>query len=66
MNNFVTYKTPNIVTVVKSKIPRWAGHVAWIWATTKVYGILAEGLWKRPPGRPRRCDRNIKEHKTNS
>jgi hypothetical protein len=49
------YRSPNIVRVIKSRIMRWAGHVARMGKGRCVYCILVgkpEG--KRPLGRPRR------------
>ena len=56
------YSLPNIVRVVKSRIMRWAGHVARMGQGRGVYRVLMgkpEG--KRPLGRPRRrWEDNIK------
>jgi len=56
------YSLPNIVRVVKSRIMRWAGHVARMGEGRGVYRVLVgkpEG--KRPLGRPRcRWEDNIK------
>jgi hypothetical protein len=56
------YSLPNIVRVVKSRIMRWAGHVARMGEGRGVHGVLVgrpEG--KRPLGRPRRrWENNIK------
>jgi hypothetical protein len=49
------YSSPDIIRQVKSRIMRWAGHVARIGEERKVYKVLVgkpEG--KRPLGRPRR------------
>ena len=49
------YSSPNIVRVIKSRIMRWAGHVARIGEDRGVCRVLAgkpEG--RRPLGRPRR------------
>jgi hypothetical protein len=49
------YSLPNIVRVVKSRIMRWAGHVARMGEEIGVHRLLVgkpEG--KRPLGRPRR------------
>jgi hypothetical protein len=46
---------PNIIRMIKSRIMRWAGHVARMGETRNAYRILVgkpEG--KRPLGRPRR------------
>ena len=53
LNDF--YSSPNIVRVIKSRIMRWAGHVARMGEEKGVYRVLVrkpEG--KRPLGRPRR------------
>jgi hypothetical protein len=56
------YSSPNIVSVIKSRRMRWAGHVARMGKGRDVYTILVgnpEG--KRPLGRPRcRWEDNIK------
>ena len=49
------YTSPNIVTVIKSRRMRWAGHVARMGEERGLYRVLVgkpEG--KRPMGRPRR------------
>jgi hypothetical protein len=49
------YSSPDIITQVKSRRMRWAGHVARMGEERKVYKVLvrkSEG--KRPLGRPRR------------
>jgi hypothetical protein len=49
------YSSPNIVSVIKSRRMRWAGHVARMEEGRGVYRVLVgrpEG--KRPLGRPRR------------
>jgi hypothetical protein len=48
------YSSPDIITQVKSRRMRWAGHVARMGEDRKVYKVLVgkpEG--KRPLGRPR-------------
>ena len=56
------YCSPNIVRVIKSRIMRWAGHVARMGESRGVYRVLVgkpEG--KRPLGRhSRRWEDNIK------
>ena len=56
------YSSPNIVRVIKSRIMRWAGHVARMVESRSVYRVLvgnSEG--KRPLGRhSRRWEDNIK------
>jgi hypothetical protein len=49
------YSTPSIIRMIKSKMMRWAGHVARMGEKRNAYRILVgkpEG--KRPLGRPRR------------
>ena len=49
------YSLPNIVRVVKSRIMRWAGHVARMGEGRGVHRVLVEKPeGKRPLGRPRR------------
>jgi hypothetical protein len=56
------YSSPNIVRVIKSRMMRWAGHVARMGEGRGVYRVLVgrpEG--KRPRGRPGcRWEDNIK------
>jgi hypothetical protein len=56
------YSSPNIVTVIKSRRMRWAGHVAHMGEGRGIYRVLvgrSEG--KRPLGsQRRRCEDNIK------
>jgi hypothetical protein len=56
------YCSPNILRAIKSRIMRWAGHVARMRETRGIYRVLVgkpEG--KRPLGRPRaRWEDNIK------
>jgi hypothetical protein len=56
------YSSPNIVTVIKSRRMRWAGHVARMGEGRGVYGVLVGSPGgKRPQGRPRRrWEDNIK------
>jgi len=52
---FITYSSPSIVRVIKSRRMRWAGHVARMGEGRGVYRILVgkrEG--RRPLVRPRR------------
>jgi hypothetical protein len=49
------FSSPNITKQIKSRAMRWAGHVAHMGESRKVYKVLVgkpEG--KRPFGRPRR------------
>ena len=49
------YCSPNIVRVIKSRIMRWAGHVARMGEERGVYRVLVGKLeGRRPLGRPRR------------
>jgi hypothetical protein len=56
------YSSPNIILVIKSRIMRWAGHVARMGEGRGAYRILVgrpEG--RRPLGRPRRrLEDNVK------
>jgi hypothetical protein len=56
------YSSPNIVSVIKSKRMRWAGHVACMGEGRGVYRVLVgRPKGKRPLGRPRhRWEDNIK------
>jgi hypothetical protein len=49
------YSSPNIIRIIKSRMMRWAGHVARMGEKRNTYRILVgkpEG--RRPLGRPRR------------
>ena len=49
------YRSPNIVTVIKPRRLRWAGHVARMGDGKNAFKILTVTLTgKRPLGRPRR------------
>jgi 3-oxoacyl-ACP reductase-like protein len=49
------YSTPDIIRQVKSRLMRWAGHVARMGEDRKVYKVLVgKPEVKRPLGRPRR------------
>ena len=49
------YSSPNIVRVIKSRILRWAGHVARMEESRSAFKILTgKPTGKRPLGRPRR------------
>jgi hypothetical protein len=56
------YSSPSIITIMKAKRMRWAGHVARMGEDRNAYMLLVgkpEG--RRPLGRPRhRCENNIK------
>jgi hypothetical protein len=48
------YSSSNIIRMIKSRMMRWAGHVAWMGEKRNAYRLLVgkpEG--KRPLGRPR-------------
>ena len=48
------YSSPNIVRVIKSRITRWAGHVACMGEERGVYrALVGKPEGKRPLGRPR-------------
>ena len=49
------YRSPDIVSVIKSRRLRWAGHVARVEAVGSAFKILTgKPTGKRPLGRPRR------------
>jgi hypothetical protein len=49
------YCSPNIVLVIKSRIMRWAGHVACMGERRGLYRVfMGKPEGKRPLGRPRR------------
>jgi hypothetical protein len=49
------FSSPNIITVIKSRRMKWAGHVAQMGEKRNVYKLLVGKLeGKRPLGRPRR------------
>jgi hypothetical protein len=56
------YSLPNIVRMIKSRIMRWAGHVARMGEGRDVYRLLVgKSEEKSPLGRPRcRWENNIK------
>ena len=55
MKNHCLYRSPDIVRVVKSRILRWAGHVARLEEGRSAFKILTgKPTGKRPLGRPRR------------
>ena len=48
------YPSPNIVRVIKSRINRWAGHVASMGEARGTYRVLVgKPHGRRPLGRPR-------------
>jgi hypothetical protein len=54
LDNDNLYSSPNIITMIKSRRMRWAGHVARMGTKMNAYGILVgkpEG--KKPLGRSR-------------
>ena len=56
------YCSPSIVRVIKSKIMRWAGHVARMRDRRGVYRVLVGKIERRRPlgGTRRRWEYNIK------
>jgi hypothetical protein len=47
------YSSPKVITMIKSRRMRWAGHVARMGATRNAYRILVGKLeGKRPLGKP--------------
>ena len=49
------YCSPNVIRVIKSRIMRWAGHVARMGESSSAHRVLVGKLeGKRPMGRPRR------------
>jgi hypothetical protein len=51
----ILYSSPNIISQIKSRKMRWAGHVARVAEVRKVYKVLVgETEGKIPLGRPRR------------
>jgi hypothetical protein len=51
----ILYSSPNIISQIKSRKMRWAGHVARVGEVRKVYMVLVgETEGKIPLGRPRR------------
>jgi len=55
IRNHSFYRSPNIVTVIKSRILRWAGHVARMEEGRSAFKIFTgKATGKRPLGRPRR------------
>jgi hypothetical protein len=39
------YSSPNIITVIKSRRMRWAGHVTRMWEKRNAHRILHIGYW---------------------
>ena len=56
------YSSPNVVPVNKSRIMRWAGHIAYMWERKGAYRVLVgKPMEKRPLRRHRRrWEDNIK------
>jgi hypothetical protein len=49
------YSSPSIITVIKARRMRWAGHVARMGEVRDAYNMLiGRPEWRRPLGRPRR------------
>jgi hypothetical protein len=59
---YYLYSSPNIIRVIKSRIVRWAGHVARMWERRGAYrDLVGKPEGRRPLGRPRRrWEDNIK------
>ena len=59
---YALYASSNIIQVIKSRRPRWAGHVAGIEEVRGAYrGLMGKPEGRRPLGRPRlRWEDNIK------
>jgi hypothetical protein len=58
---YALYSSPNIIRVIKSRILRWAGHVACMGERSGAYRVLVGIPEGRPLGRPRlRWEDNIK------
>jgi hypothetical protein len=59
---YVSYSSPNIIRVIKSRRLRWAGHVARMGERRGAYrAIVGKPEGRRPLGRPRRrWEDNIK------
>ena len=52
---YALYSSPNIIRNLKSRQPRWAGHVAGVEQLRNAYRVLVgKPESKRPSGRPRR------------
>jgi hypothetical protein len=48
------YSSPSIVSVIKARRMRWAGHVVCMREVRGVYIVVGKPQWRRPLGRPRR------------
>jgi hypothetical protein len=59
---YALYSSPNIIRVIKSRRPRWAGHVARMGERRGAYrALVGKPEGRRPLGRPRRrWEDNIK------
>ena len=59
---YTSYRSPNIVRVIKSRKLRWAGHVARMEESRSAFKMLTGNpTGKRPLGRPmRRWEDNIR------
>jgi hypothetical protein len=52
---YALYSSPNIIRVIKSRRPRWAGHVARMGERRGAYrALVGKPEGRRPLGRPRR------------
>ena len=54
------YHSPNIVRAIKSRRLRWAGHVARMEENSAFRILIGKPTGKRPLGRPRRREDNIR------
>jgi hypothetical protein len=48
------YSSPSIISMIKSRRMRWAGHVARMGEKRNIYILVGKPEGKRPHGRPRR------------
>jgi hypothetical protein len=48
------YSSPSVITKIKSRKMRLAGHTAWIREKRNAYRVVGKPEGKRPLGRPRR------------
>ena len=61
MLSYMHYTLRQIIRNIKSRRPRWAGHVARMELSRNAYKILVGRPERRPLGRPRRrWENNIK------
>jgi hypothetical protein len=48
------YSSPSVIIIIKSRMMRWAGHVARMGEKRNAYRFVGKPEGKRPLGRPRR------------